>query len=582
MSVNAVVDERTLREIYLSNFEIPIKEAKPWTVMCAYNRLNGIFCADHKRLLSDILRDEWGYEGLVVSDWGAVYDRVAGIKAGLDLEMPTSGGRHDQKVKDAISNGDLNMDDLDKVVRRIIELALKYEKKEAVFEVEKHHQMAKKAAAESMVLLKNKGLLPLSIEKKVAVVGELASETRYQGGGSSHMNPTHISDGLSAIKAYKDVDYYKGYYLDKDEKDERLIEEVLPKAQTYDALIVFAGLPERYESEGYDRKHLSIPANQMDLIYKLSQVNKNIIVVLANGSPIEMPWLNDVEAVLEGYLGGQASGQAIADLLYGKINPSGKLPETFPMKLGHSPSTLFPTQGQEVSYSEGIYVGYRYYDKKEIEPLFPFGFGLSYTNFDYSNLRVSKKTLKDDYNLTVSVDVTNKGLVYGKEIVQLYVSDLSPKIHKALQELKGFEKVGLEPNECKTITFKLDKRSFAYYDVRENDWHVSSGRYEVKIGASSHDIRLSEEVELSSSHELIEIVNEHTTLEELMEHPKGKIMLSETLDKIAESFETGGLFDSEGAYEMAASFTLRTMTMFSGMTDEDLNDLVNELNNTAE
>lgn len=374
MSIDAVVDERTLHEIYLASFEGAVKDGQPWTVMCSYNKVNGTYAGENEWLLTDILKDEWGHEGLVVSDWGAVNERADALAAGLELEMPTSGGIGERKVIDAVESGQLPLDKLDRAVERLLTLifnAVDQKQDGAAYNKDEHHQLARKVAAESMVLLKNEeGILPLGREGDVAIIGAFARKPRFQGGGSSHINPTKVDDIVEEMTqvAGESVtfSYAPGYRIEADDVDETLMHEAVQAAQSADTAVVFVGLPDRYESEGYDRAHLRLPDNHIRLIEEIAKVQSRVVVVLSNGSPVEMPWLPQVQAVLEAYLGGQAVGGAIADLLYGEVNPSGKLAETFPAKLSHNPSYLnFPGEGDRVDYREGIFVGYRYYDKKE-------------------------------------------------------------------------------------------------------------------------------------------------------------------------------------------------------------------------
>ncbi len=509
MSVSAEIDERTLHEIYLAAFEPVVKEAKPWTVMCSYNKINGEYSSQNKWLLTDILRDTWGYEGLVVSDWGAVDDRAKGISAGLDLEMPGSMGKNDKAIVKAVEEGRLSVEELDKCVRRVLELIEKSEasRTEMVWDKERHHELARKIAANSAVLLKNDGgLLPLSADKKIAFIGAFAETPRYQGGGSSHINSYKVVSALEAVKGVADVTYAQGFVLDKDETDPELEQAAIEAAMTADVVVVFAGLPDAFESEGYDRKHMQLPECQLDLIAKLSEVNSNIAVVLHNGSPVELPFANEsdgmkpVKAILEMYLGGQAVGEAAIDLLFGKINPSGKLAETFPLRLEDNPSYLnFPGEGDTVNYAEGIFVGYRYYDKKNMDVQYPFGYGLSYTTFEYSDIKVSAYELSDKKPFTVECTVTNTGDKDGAEVVQLYIEPLTPTVIRPVKELKGFEKVFLKAGESKRVIFRLDKSAFAYWSVKLHDWFSESGEYNILIGSSSQDILLEEQVHFNSS-----------------------------------------------------------------------------------
>lgn len=501
MTIDAVADERTKREIYLSGFEKAVKESQPWTVMCSYNRVDGTYLSDNKKLLSDILKDEWGHTGLVVTDWGACNNRVEGIKAGLELEMPSSHGKNDSKIVEAVKNGTLLVEQLDKAVSRIIELILKSQdsrKQEYRYDREVHHSLARRIAGESAVLLKNEGILPLQKNELISVIGEFAEKPRYQGAGSSLINP-YRTDSICKELDLKGIpyNYAKGYSVKTDKADPELIEEAKKATEGADKVIIVAGLTDSYESEGFDRKHLKMPESHNVLINEISSVNKNIIVVLMNGAPVEMPWIYDVKGVLECYLGGQGGGRAAVDILFGDVNPSGKLAETFPIKLEDTPSyKYFPGYKKTVEYRESIYVGYRYYDKTDKAVMFPFGFGLSYTDFEYSDLKVVQKK---GYNYEVSVVVKNIGDIAGAEVVQLYVGNPKSVIYKAKKELKAFGKVFLQPDESKKVVLALDERSFAFYNINIPGWHVEAGDYEILIGASSRDIRVKKSISINSN-----------------------------------------------------------------------------------
>lgn len=506
MSTSANIDERALREIYLAGFEGAVKEGKPWTVMCSYNRVNGVHASESRRLLTEILRDEWGFDGLVMSDWGAVNDRVKGLEAGLDLEMPGSGDVNDAKIVRALREGTLSAEVLDRGAERVLRLVQRAREAQKgtappVFDRNADSVAARRAARECMVLLKNDGrLLPLKRTEKVAFIGGFAEKPRYQGGGSSHVRPSRVVGALEAVRGKADVVFARGYDASAEHTSDKLIAEAVEAAKSCAAAVVFAGLPESYESEGWDRKHMRLPDDQNRLIAAVCQAQPNTAVVLHNGSPVEMPWIHGVKAVLEAYLGGQESGGAVADLLYGDANPCGKLAETFPVKLSDNPSYLnFPGDGDECDYREGIFTGYRYYDAKERKVLFPFGHGLSYTEFAYRGLKPGASEIADTDPLKVTVTVRNDGAVAGKEVVQLYVSACSPKISRPQRELKGFAKVLLQPGEEKTVEFALDRRSFAFYDPQRRGWRVESGEYEVQVGSSSRDIRLKARVRVNST-----------------------------------------------------------------------------------
>ncbi|MGN7416079.1 beta-glucosidase family protein [Paenibacillus sp. SAF-068] len=593
MSIDAVVDERTLREIYLASFEGAVKDGQPWTVMCSYNKVNGTYAGENEWLLTDILKDEWGHEGLVVSDWGAVNERADALAAGLELEMPTSGGIGERKVIDAVESGKLPLDKLDRAVERLLTLifnAVDQKQDGATYNKDEHHQLARKVAAESMVLLKNEeGLLPLGREGKVALIGAFARKPRFQGGGSSHINPTKVDDIVEEMTRVAGegvtFTYAPGYRIEADDVDDTLMHEAVQAAKSADTSVVFVGLPDRYESEGYDRAHLRLPDNHIRLIEEIAKVQSRVVVVLSNGSPVEMPWLPKVQAVLEAYLGGQAVGGAIADLLYGEVNPSGKLAETFPAKLSHNPSYLnFPGEGDRVDYREGIFVGYRYYDKKELEPLFPFGYGLSYTTFEYADLEVDRTELTDQDEVNVHVRVTNTGDRAGKEIVQLYVSDVESTVIRPVKELKAFAKVALDAGESKVVSFTLSKRSFAYYNVDMKDWHVETGEFEIQVGSSSRDIHVHTRVNVESTATFLPTYTRNSTLGDIQRDPAHKKLLEQALQQFQEASGFGGDDAGDHADMMDAMMKympLRALVAFSGgaMTEEAMNELLEQLNN---
>ncbi|MBR5234325.1 MAG: glycoside hydrolase family 3 C-terminal domain-containing protein [Clostridia bacterium] len=501
-TVSSELDERTLREIYLAGFETAVKEAQPWTVMCSYNRVNGEQVSESNKLMNEILRDEWGFKGLVVSDWGAVRDRVEGLKSGLDLEMPGTFGLSAKKIKAAIEDGTLSEDVLNKACRRIVNLAFKWTQNrlDCEFDREKHHAIAKETALKTMVLLKNENnILPLDKSKKIAFIGEYAIKPRYQGGGSSHINSYKVTDALSSTQPIADVAYAKGFGTDDKSVDKALVAEAVKTASEADIAVIFAGLPESIESEAFDRKDMKLPECQNYLIEKIAEVQKNIVVVLHNGAPVEMPWIDKVDGVLEAYLAGEAVGEAETEILFGIANPSGRLPETFPVKLSDTPSYLtFPGTYDTVEYREGIYVGYRYYETAKKEVLFPFGHGLSYTTFRFSNMQLSKtKITPDTEDIIVTLEVKNTGDVDGEEVVQIYVSPTEKTVFRSDIELKGFAKVSLKAGESKLVTVHLDKRAFAYYNVNEKDFVCDDGKYVIRAGASVKDTRLEADVTLS-------------------------------------------------------------------------------------
>ena len=497
MTSSSEVDERALREIYLSAFEYAVKKSSPYTVMCSYNRINGTYAAENRRLLTEILRNEWGFDGIVVSDWGAVTDRVAGIKAGMNLQMPTANGVTDAEIVKAVREGDLDEKELDKVVLDILKLIDKCRRAgrpgfKADFSA--HRELARKVAREGAVLLKNDGMLPLDKSASVAVIGELAKKLRSQGSGSSRLNPlkeNSFVDYLNEISfPHK---YAKGYDSLTDETSEALISEAVEAAKNADNVLLFIGLTDAFESESFDRKNLELPAAHIRLLNAVGKVNPNIAVVLTGGSPSDVSYADSVRAILNVYLTGEAGGEAVYDLVFGDYNPSGKLAETFPVKISDNPMSEF--FGNEIAeYRESIFVGYRYYDAAKKAVAFPFGHGLSYTSFEYSGLLISSPEIREGDAVNLSFDLENTGSRAGEEIVQVYVSAPETEVFVPEKELKAFDKIYLDAGEKKRVQLQLDARSFMYYDVTLGDFRAINGVYKILVGASSKDIRLSAEV----------------------------------------------------------------------------------------
>jgi len=592
MSSDARVDERTLREIYFPAFEQAVKRAQPWTVMCSYNKINGTYASENPWLLTKVLRDEWGFKGYVVSDWGAVSDRVAGVAAGLDLEMPSSGGVNDKRVVEAVRAGRLDEKLVDQAVERILTINERYLSNAAPstpWDKDAQHEQARQMAAECMVLLKNEdNVLPLREGESLAVIGKFAVQPRFQGGGSSHINSHKITSLMDALEGVPGVTYAQGYDIKNEQPDEALIAEAVAAAKNADKAVIVAGLPDSFESEGYDRKHMRMPNCQVELIRRVAEVNPNTIVVLYNGSPVEMPWLGCVKAVIEGYLGGQAVGGATCDVLYGKVNPCGRLPESFPIKLEDNPSFLsYGGEGNVAVYTEGVFVGYRYYDKKKMDVLFPFGYGLSYTSFEYSNLTVSAEQIKDTDTLTVTVDVTNTGSLAGKEVVQLYVGDKESEVFRPVRELKGFEKVALAPGETKTVTFTLEKRAFAYWNTTIHDWYVESGDFTIEIGRSSRDIVLVKDVYVEGTTQLPRAYTVDSIFMDLMKDEKAMAVLKPMMEggaHVTEESNTTEAADEAITKEMAEAMMmynpLRMAVNFGGnISYDELAALVDQINN---
>ena len=490
MVQDSIVDERALMEIYLSQFEMIVKSSHPWTMMAAYNRLNGKYCCEHKELL-DLAR-KWGFDGLFVSDWGAVPDPASSLAAGLNLEMP--GGNHgsDEKILEGLDNGTVTEAMLEANTEALRTLVDRVSHPQVSNELQDRLAFAQTAAEQSAVLLKNEQILPLANTDSIALIGPFARTPRIQGTGSSKVNAKEADTIYDVMKkAHMIFSYAPGFTLSPETVDFSLEEQALALAEHCSKVVVIAGLPEGDEAEGYDRQTLSLPENQNHLIQRLAQVNRNLIVVLQCGAPVELPWINDAKAVLCMYLSGARGGQATVNLLTGSVNPSGKLAETWPMKLEDTPCyATFHNDLLQVQYRESIYTGYRYYEKANVKPLFPFGFGLSYTTFAYSNLTID--TSSDQPIVTATI--TNTGSLPGKEIVQCYVGKKDSRIASVVKQLKGFEKVELNPGESTTVAFRLDDRSFAYFDVNIHDWQTEAGVYQILIGSSSNDMRLEGEL----------------------------------------------------------------------------------------
>ncbi|MBR3438285.1 MAG: glycoside hydrolase family 3 C-terminal domain-containing protein, partial [Clostridia bacterium] len=511
MNGDSVVDERALREVYLPAFEIAVKKSQPWTVMNSYNKINGTFGSENAHTQTEILRDDWGFEGAIVTDWGACNERDDGLAAGCDIEMPCSSGGGMRKILAAIESGKISEDVLNERVLKILELikkasdgAEKAAKEGFEFDEEKDHVLAKEIAEQSMVLLKNDGILPLDKSKKVAVIGEMAKTPRYQGAGSSQINPTHLDSAYDIlVEAGVDATYSQGYErtLAKAKKNPAHIAQAVEAAKAADTVLLFIGLTEDYESEGFDRSHMKLPDAHIELVKAVSAVNSNIVVILSGGAPVEFDWDNDsVRAILNSYLGGQAGAGAVVDIVLGNVNPCGKLAETYPEKLEDNPSyNNFPGNLATVEYRESIYIGYRYYEKAQQPVRYPFGYGLSYTTFEYSGLYIDKTEMDENDTLSVSFRVKNTGSVAGSEITQLYVGDRESTIFRPVKELKGFKKVYLEPGEEQAITITLNRRAFAFFNVNTNDWCVESGDFDIYVGASSADIRLTGTVKVNAA-----------------------------------------------------------------------------------
>ncbi|MCO5217025.1 MAG: glycoside hydrolase family 3 C-terminal domain-containing protein [Thermomicrobiales bacterium] len=523
MFSDAIIDERVLRENYLHAFEVAVKKSAPWTIMESYNKVNGEYVAENKRLLHDILKEEWGFDGIVISDWSAVNDRVGGIRAGLHLQMPTAPTAW--RVVEAVNNGALDEARLDEIVRDLLHYVFTADaakKSDVTFSEDEHHRIARAAAAESITLLQNDGdLLPLSPSAQVAVIGEFARKPRYQGGGSSEVNPTRVEvlyDELSAAYG-NDLPYAAGYH--GEETSDELLAEAVETAKAADIAVVVIGLPDSYETEGRDRSHIDLPDAHNTLVSRVHEVQPNTVVVLINGSAVDLSWVSYVPAIVEGWLTGQGSGGAIADVLTGTVNPSGKLAESFPWRIEDTPTytSFWPDAHGVIPFSEGVFYGYRWYDTRDIEPHFPFGHGLSYTTFEYSDLELSTDTYTEGEPLEVRVTITNTGDRVGKEVVQLYLHEHQSRFPRAVRELKDFAKVELAPGESKVVTFSLDGTAFAQWDTAVPSWVVNPGTFDVIVGASSRDLRLETSLEVISTSLPKKVYTRETPLGDFMKIP---------------------------------------------------------------
>ncbi|MEU4423392.1 glycoside hydrolase family 3 C-terminal domain-containing protein [Actinoplanes sp. NPDC024001] len=584
MRVSADVDERTLREMYLRAFQRVVTRAQPWTVMCAYNKINGVYASEHHWLLTEVLRDEWGFEGLVVSDWGAVVDRVASVAAGLDLTMPGPDAEGDAALVDAVATGRLDAALLETSADRVRKLIEKAGTRPAGgYDAEAHHALAREIAGRAIVLLKNEGdLLPLPTDGvTIGVLGEFARSPRYQGGGSSQITPTKLDDALTEITAAAggQVRFAAGYGADGSTPDEGLLAEAVEVAQRSDVAIVFVGSV--HETEGADRDSIDLPAAQVTLIERVAAVNPRTVVVLSNGAVIATkPWDEKVPALLEGWLLGQAGGSAIADVLFGRVNPSGRLAETIPVKLAHHPSYLdFPGEHGHVRYGEGLHVGYRGFDAQEREVAYPFGFGLSYTTFSYGAARASVTAT----GIEVRVPVTNTGGRDGREVVQAYVSLPGSRVQRAPRELKAFANVAIGAGETAEVLLTIDRDDLAYWDTRLGRWVVEGGEYLVAVGSSSRDLRATVTVHVAGDPARVPLTAE-SSVGEWFADPRGAELLGQafaaaTADAGSDS-PISAMAADPAMLMMLGSLPLSRMAKFPGspLRAEQLDKLVDAAN----
>lgn len=543
MNSTSEMDERTMREVYLSAFERVVKEAQPWTIMASYNKIDGTFSTENKRYLTDVLRREWGFEGSVVSDWGATRDRAAAVAAGTDLTMP-SATKTDAEIVQAVREGRLQEAELDAVCVRLLELVFRgveAQKDNVTVDYEAAHELAKRIEADSIVLLKNESsLLPLKKNAKIAFIGTFAKAPRYQGGGSSHVNSYRVPGALEYAEQYANIAFAEGYAENQLEPDMQRIAEAVETAKNASAAVIFAGLPEKMESEGYDRAHMKMPESHNALIRAVCEAQPNTVVVLHNGAPVETPWADGAAAILETYLGGEAVGEAVADVLFGETEPGGRLPESFPLRLEDNPSYLsYGGEDGTVYYAERMFVGYRYYESKGVPVRWPFGYGLSYADFSITDLRLDKEEITDDNELAVQCRVENTGSRRGKAVVQLYVAPPQREGLRPVRELRGFEKVELAPGESRDVTFTLTQRDFAYWRISEHKWAVQDGAYEIQIGTSCHDIVLRRTLSMRPSQN--PPLTMESLIKEFLQYPTGLQCWKKHSDAVVETLAKMGL-----------------------------------------
>ena len=581
MTVSADVDERTLREIYLPAFERVVRQAQPWTVMCSYNRINGTYASEDPWLLTRVLRDEWGFEGLVVSDWGAVNRRDTAVAAGLDLEMPSSGGSGTRVILEAVKAGTLSEAEVDLAVTRVLTLldrALPALAEGQTFDADAHHALAREAAAASAVLLKNDdAILPLdpATGGTVAVIGEFARRPRFQGAGSSQVNPTRVDNALDALRAgmSREVTFAPGFVIESETADPALVEEAVRTAAGAEVVVLFLGLPPSYESEGYDRDHMDLPAHQVALLHAVADVNPRVVVVLSNGSAVTVaPWQDRAQAVLEGWLLGQAGGAATADLLLGAAEPAGRLAETVPVRFEDNPTIgAFPGELGHVRYGEGLLIGYRWYDAHKLPVAYPFGHGLSYTSFDYRDLSVTVRTDGPDPIVDVTLTVTNTGERPGRETVQLYVTDPLASVFRPERELRAFAQVNLAPGESSAVTLTLESRAFSFWHDTAGRWVVEGGDFTVRVGSSSRDIRLETGLTLTGEGYLVPLTAD-ATVDMWLDHPAAGPWLREQL---GEGMFTDMLNDPANG-QMMRAIPLVRLSRFPGfpVTESDVDAAV--------
>ncbi|WP_235934507.1 glycoside hydrolase family 3 C-terminal domain-containing protein [Paramicrobacterium chengjingii] len=592
MRVSADIAPRPLREIYLRGFERVVKAANPWTVMCSYNRLNGVYASENRWLLTDVLRSEWGFGGLVVSDWGAVNDRVAALAAGLDLEMPGNGGHTDEQIARALDAGTLDESALDTAAVRVLDLVRKAARRPAptaALDLDAHHRLAREVAARCVVLLKNEGnVLPLARDSRIAVIGAFAEHPRYQGAGSSQIRPTRLDSALGEMRALAggEVSYAPGFAHGNAAPEASantgttvssdpaaLRAEASRLAADSDVAVVFLGLPERVESEGFDREHIDLPAEQLQLLDAVRRANPRTVVVLSHGGVVALPFADDVPAIVDGSLLGQAGGGALADVLFGDVNPSGKLTETVPRRIEDTAAFgNFPGEDGHVAYGEGLLVGYRWFDARRIEPTFPFGHGLSYTSFGYGEARASIQ----NGDIVVRVPVTNTGAHDGREIVQVYTSLADSRVQRAPRELTGFQSAEISAGETVEVEIVVRREDLAVWDTRSGRWQVEGGQYDFHVASSSRDIRSTLSLSIDADPGAAPLSRE-SSIGEVLADPFAAQLVRETLAAVAEQMpDVANVLDDDEMMSLMSSYPIGRLPGYGGLplTVENIDELI--------
>jgi beta-glucosidase len=567
--INTIVDERTMHELYLKPFKNILKEANPVSIMSSYNKINGEYASESKLLLKDILRDKWGYTGCVISDWGAVQDKVKSLKNGMNIEMPGT-SEFEQEVFHALENNELTIKEIEDSLLPVLELreyTLQNDLKGTKTNLEHNHQVAYEVSKEAIVLLKNDGILPLKEKQKILVIGEFAKTPRINGGGSATLKPFYLENPLQELSKLFDVTYLKGYQEESTTKE--LLNEIENNINNHDYVLFFTGTTEALETEGKEREHMNLPKGHIEAYQKIKAYNKNVIVILNNGGALDLTEIMDANAIIEAWLLGSSNGKALAEIICGQVNPSGRLSETIPYCIEHTPHYgMFPSKQDEVHYEGDLLrVGYRYYDTHKYPVRYPFGYGLSYTTFDYCNLTIDKNTMKEDEEIHVSIDITNTGKVSGKEVVQLYIHDQDSYYPVPYKELKQFQKVYLEPNQTKTVSFVLSKKDFEIYNVDYNDFYVEEGYFDVLIGSNVLDIKEKVEVYYHNPLSVRTTLTLDHTLKTFLQHKKEVI---ESIEKQYKKLEWYII-------EQPAKRILKNLKQEFNISDDEYKKLIEEL-----